>query len=197
MADKYAINYTMKMPHKQGYHRETFKTKKAANIWLKQNEEKIYWQQFIYLFPKSKLPRPLVKDTPGDNYIKKTGTLQTYFETGMECMGLVFYDDAAPLGPPNPDFDPSKPESRNNFKHFSTYDGLTFIKQGMVLQLPSGDKVFMIRDIDFSRQDAYNISFYPRGFTKAEWMELFVHENVKVTLWVKKEKPNETLPSNS
>lgn len=196
MADKYAINYTMKLPHPQGYHRETFRTKKAANLWMAANKNRLYWHQFVYLFPKSSLPRPLVKDEPGPDYVKKTGTLQTHFETGMECLGLVFYDENAPKGPPNPEYDPSKPEDRRNFKHFSTYEALTFIGNGMILQLPSGEKVFMIRDRDFAIQDGFNISFYPRGFTKKEWIELFVPENVKVTLWVK-EKKNETLPSGT
>lgn len=181
--DKYQISYTLKSPGLPGYHRELFKTKKEANSWFKKNKDEIYWHQLTECEPKSSMPRPIVKFEPNENFIKKTGTLQTYFETGMECLGLAFYEDGI-HGSPNPDFNPSMPEGKNNFKYFSSHEGMTFIENGHILGLPNGERVGMLKDRDFAKRDGYRLSFYPQGFSKSEILELFYDETVKVTIWI-------------
>lgn len=216
---KYKINFTLKAPGEQGYKQKQFKTEKSANNWLKKNEDQLYWHQLVEINPKSDKEKPLAGffsemlehgiDTSSsqtktikimknnelhkayvneDNYIKKVGTLGDHFETGMECMGLVFIEDGI-FGPPNPNFDPSKPETRNsNFKHFSSYDALTFIHSGQIIEFPEPkQKVLMLKDIEFARKDGFNLSFYPRGFTKQELLEYFLL-NTKVTIWIPKDQ---------
>jgi hypothetical protein len=184
---KYQISYTLKGPAPAGYRCELFPTKTAANSWLKKNKSKIYWHKLTETNPKSKKPKPLINFEPGDDYIKKVGTLQTHFETGMECMGLVFYEDGI-HGPPNPNFDTTKPEGGGNFKFYGNYNAMTFINHGHVIQFPNGEKVGMLKDREFAQKDGYRLSFYPQGFSKAEWITLFASESVNVTIWIKKEK---------
>lgn len=182
---KYQISYTLKDQTKPLLGRESFSSKKEASKWLKENEGLLYWYQLTEINPKSKLPRPLIDFEPGNEYTVKSGTLQTYYETGMECIGLVFYEDGV-HGGPNPDFDPSKPESRSNFRYYSSYDGLHFIEHGMIVEI-NGKKIGMIKDRDFAKRDGYRLSFYPAGFSRKELIELFGSENIKVRAWIKKE----------
>lgn len=186
MKQKYKLSYTMKLPETPGYHYELFRTKAEAKEFIKENKSKIYWKQLSEINPKSKKPKTIFEAEP-IGYMKKIGTLQTYLETGMECLGLVFYEDGV-YGEPNPDFDPSKPESRENFSRYSSFAGVTFIDSGQILKLPSGELVGMIKDRDFAKRDAYNLSFYPQGFSKDEWLDLFGQENTKVTIWIKDEQ---------
>lgn len=183
---KYQISYTLKEANKPGMGQELFKSKKAAADWLKKNEEKLYWYQLTEINPKSKLPKPIIKFEPGEEYTLKSGTLQTYYETGMESMGLVFYEDGI-YGPTNPGFNPDLPESRNNFKNYSSYDALNFIETGMILEI-NGQKIGMVKDRDFARRDGYRLSFYPAGFSRKELIQLFAPENVKVRVWIKKKE---------
>lgn len=185
--DKYAVNYTLKEEVFTGYHQQLFMKKKPAKEWIKANEGKLYWHQLVHLYPKSRQPRPIITfETLSENYDKYTGILQTYYETGMECMGLVFYRDDVPKGSLNPKFDPTQPESKSNFKYYKSYEGIIMLGNGMVLLLPGEQKVGLLKDIDFAKQDGYRLSFYPRGFSKKEWVGLFINEDVKATLWVRK-----------
>ena len=182
---KYAISYTFKDPGPSGFHSKTFTTEEEADKWVKENEDSLYWHQIIEIDAKSKKPKPIILNgPPTEGYAKKHGTLQTHFETGMECLGLVFYEDGV-HGGPNPDFDPSKPEDRNNFKYFASYDGLTFLETGHIIQFADGQMVGLVKDRDFAKRDGYRLSFYPQGFSRKELLELFMPENVKVTLWSK------------
>jgi len=181
---KYQISYTLKDKTKPGFGRELFATKKEAAQWLKKHEQDLYWHQFTEINPKSKLPRPIIEFEPGEEYDLKVGTLQTYYETGMECTGLVFYEDGV-HGGPNPDFDPSKPESKSNFRYYSSYDGLHFIEHGMILEI-DGQKIGIIKDRDFASRDGYRLSFYPAGFSRKELIEIFAPETKKVRAWIKR-----------
>lgn len=195
-AEKYHISYTLKNP-KPGepvFFREGFSTKAAANLWLRKNKAKIYWHQFRHSNPKSKRSRPVIQLTSEKNYVKKIGTLQTHYETGMECLGLTFYEDGV-HGGPNPEFDSSKPEGPNNFKFFSTYDGLTYIENGQILQFPDGKTVMMLKDRDFAKEDGYRLSFYPQGYTKEEWLSLFSSQKLAVIIWIPLNKHEKDLES--
>lgn len=180
--DKYAVTYTEK-PF-TGMKSKTFRTKKLYRKWLSENKDILYWHQFVHTNPQSKEPKHLLADDALPQltrYDKFTGTLQTYFETGMECMGLTFYIDGV-HGGPNPDFDPTKPESGSNFKNFSSWEGTMFIETGMVITMPDGQHVCMVKDRMFAKQDGYRLSFYCIGYNKQEWIDLFLKE-VKVTLY--------------
>lgn len=184
---KYQISYTLKNVKISKMGTEFFKTKKDASIWLKKNLEKIYWHQLTETNPKSKMPKPIVKFEPNEEFAVKHGKLQVHFETGMECLGLVFYEDGV-HGPPNPNFDPSKPEDGYNFKNYSSYDGMNFIAHGQILQIGEGEKIAMMKDRDFAKRDGYRLSFYPQGFSRIELIKLFSKNSIKANLWVKKEK---------
>lgn len=187
---KYIVSYTLKDAKAPLYHRKEFNTKKEWSEWFKKNKKKLYWHQFRETAPKSKLPKPIILGEFSEaDYIKKIGTLQTYFETGMECTGLIFYEDGV-YGGPNPDFDPSKPEDGRNFKNFHTHDGITFIETGHILRFEDGTQVGMIKDREFAKSDGYRLSFYPRGYSRFELVNLFAPENVKVTIYIPQEKKN-------
>lgn len=180
---KYTLSYTKK--NESGYFREMFYRKKDAEAFLKSIKKTVYWHQLLPIYTKSRMPRPVIKFTPPETYEKMTGRLNTYFETGMECLGLVF-ENSAITGSPNPNFDSSKPESEANFKNYASYDALHFITTGMIIEFEDGTKVGMMKDRTFSRQDGFRLSFYPQGYSKEEWMELF-EKRTKVVLYVKKE----------
>lgn len=116
-------------------------------------------------------------------YEKIEGTLETYFETGMDCIGLILYDKTKLT--PNPSFDPLKPEKDMNFAHFKDWSGIHFISHGDFLQVEDGDIWAMTKDRDFAARDGYHLSFYPCGFTKEDWVNLFITEKVEATLWKK------------
>ena len=183
---KYQISYTLKNPEKPHMHREYFKSKKAANEFLKENADKLYWHQLVETSPKSKTAKYVATFEPGDEFILKVGTLQTHYETGMECLGLVFYEDGI-NGPPNPNFDPTKPETSMNFKNYASWDAMTFLESGQILQVGDGEKFVMVKDRDMSSRDGYRLSFYPRGFGRKELIDLFGPGTVKGKLWIKKE----------
>lgn len=184
---KYQISYTLNSTADGRLHVKYFSNKKDADKWLKDEEGKLYWHSFTETNPKSNKPLPIIEFEPDDSYTMKKGTLETHFETGMECMGLVFYEDGV-YGEPNPDFDPSKPEDRSNFKFYKTYEGLTFIEHGHILQIEDGPKIGIMKDRDFARRDGYRLSVYPQGFNRSELIELFGQESVKATIWIKNEK---------
>ena len=100
--------------------------------------------------------------------------MQTHYETGMECLGLVFCEDGI-IGPPNPNFDPSKPEDGYNFKNYASYDAMTFLANNQILQPDGQDKFMMDKDRNMASRDGYRLSYYPLGFSRKELIDLFVY----------------------
>jgi hypothetical protein len=179
------VNYTGN-PFR-GYESKEFQTEDDARRWIKNRGKRIYWSQVVHKHPKSDFPKPLLIETPGEEYEMFEGKLNTHFETGMECLGLVFEKDGM-IGPLNPEFKENLPESGSNFRYFGNFDALVFLNRGQVLELPDGKMVSMIKDPQFSGRDGYRLSFYPRGFSTKELLELFCAGNVKAKLWVKKQE---------
>jgi hypothetical protein len=190
--EKYQISYTLKRPGDPFYHYKFFFTKKDANAWLKANKKNLYWHQFTEINPKSDRPKPMIDGDLSSSFKKKVGVLQTYFETGMESLGLIFCEDGI-HGNPNPNFDPNKPEDRDNFQYFSSWDAITFIATGQVIEFANGEKVGMAKDREFAKKDGYRISFYPQGYSKKEWLDLFATEKLQVTLWIPESKHEKDL----
>jgi hypothetical protein len=185
-ADCFIVNFTS---HEyKGYESKIFSTRASANRWILTNRERIYWSQIVESSPKSNLPRPLVTAVPGEEYEKIEGVLSTYFETGMECLGLILIRDA-PAHALNPDYDATKPESELNFKYFRSIDSVEFVASGMILEAGETGRLVLLRDQRFAAADGYRLSFYPKGFTKTEWLELFSSGKVRATLWRLKEIP--------
>lgn len=181
---KYTVNYTKK--EYDGLNQKFFALKKKAAAWIKKNENMIYWSEIVESKPESKLPRLVAKFEIPNDWTKYTGTLCTYFETGLECLYLTLQrNDPELKGPLNPNFDETRPEGGSNFRNFSTYEAMVDIRDGQVLELPTGEKICMLRDRDFAKRDGGKLSFYPQGFDKAEWLSLF-DSGVVVTLWEKK-----------
>lgn len=183
----YKITYTLKNPDKNDpiFHHEYFNSYNEANDFIGKNVSRFYWSQIVKVNPKS-VHGKMILDAPVDleRYDKKTGTLRTHFETGMECLGLVFVEDGI-HGPPNPDFDSSLPESRHNFKNYASYDALHFLNSGQILEVEE-KLIELIKDRNFAIDDGHQLSFYPRGFTKDEWLQLFYPDTVKANLYIPK-----------
>lgn len=115
---------------------------------------------------------------------KHPGTLQTFHETGMECNGLILYENG-PWDTPNPNFDPTKPEGGHNFKYYFAWEGAFFLEKGDLLEI-DGTIYVMVKDHDFARANDYRFSFHPQGFNVEELVKLFYPEKVKATLYRKK-----------
>lgn len=135
----------------------------------------------------SKNPRTIVTFIPDPaDYDKIEGTLETYFETGMECMGLILYDKTKLI--PNDKFDPTKPEEGMNFPFFHDHSGIHFISSLNLLQVEDGPITVMVKDREMGAEDGYRLSFYPQGYSLAEWTALFRSGNMKATLWIRKKE---------
>lgn len=186
---RYEVVYTKKDEESfSGYHSERFETWKQAEQWVKDNQDVVYWSSVRDTEAASERPRYIFRGEIPDDYDKIQGTLQTYFETGMECLGLVLQADE-PKGPPNPKFNPLLPEGRDNFRNYSSYDALFFIENGDILEV-DGVMYAMVQDRKFARADGYRFSFYPMGWSKKELVELFMPENKRAVIYRKK-KPKE------
>jgi len=181
----FIVNFTYQDASKPGQFSNGFETQSQALEFVERNKEDLYWHEIVHAFPRSRFPRPIVTFEPGEEYDVFHGTLSTYFEAGMECLGLVFEKDGV-WGSPNPAFNPNLPPGPNNFKNFSTYEALIFIAEGQILLLPDGTKLGVIKDREFGANDGFRLSFYPRGFTKQELLELFMKDNVQTKIWVRK-----------
>lgn len=190
MKPKFVVNYTKNIGYSKGgkfdgYHRQGFLVREDALKWVVDNKEMIYWSQVVEVDAASKHPKAIVEEIPDPlHWDRFEGTLQTFNETGMECLGLVLQCDE-PHGDANPDFDPAKPETGSNFRWYSSYDALHFIEKNTILEI-DGVRYAMIKDSEFAEADAYNLSFYPAGFSKKELLTLFIPENKLATLYVKK-----------
>jgi len=163
-------------------HRLEYDTRKDAESAAHMMRDKIYWHKIVASNPASKWPKVIV--SPSEDLSKThdriEGVLDGYFETGMECLGLTLYD-LTKLGPPNPDYDASKPEDGRNFKNFRSHEGLHFIEKSDVLEY-DGYRYSMVRDRDFALEDGFRLSLYPAGYSKDELLSLF-HTNKRAVLW--------------
>jgi hypothetical protein len=188
MKKRFVIDYTEKTLESgqfTGFHRkEGFATHEEAQEWVTNNQDKLYWNQIIEVDASSQIPKMIVKEIVDAEWEKHEGTLETYYETGMECMGLVLYKDE-PKGTPNSSFDPSKPETSSNFKNYKSFEALKFVEKGSILEI-DGVKYAMLKDRAFAQADGYRLSVYPIGFSRQELVELFGPGNKKATLYLKK-----------
>jgi len=186
---KHILQYTLKTEfQKPGEQYKTheieYEDRKDAESAAHMMREKIYWHRIVAADPQSKWPKYTVATDVdlGKTHEKLEGWLETHFETGMECLGLVL-DQRIPDGP-NPNFDPTKPEDGSNFKNFRSYAGLHYVGREDVLEV-DGERILMARDRDFAQADGYRLSLYPSGFSSKELIKLF-NSNKKATLWQKR-----------
>jgi hypothetical protein len=185
---KFILSYTLKSPAEENRGAQVleFASREAAEEYAAEKANEIYWHQVTAKEPRSGRPKVPVasgKDL-AETHDRIEGTLQTHFETGMECLGLVLYEDGK-RGPPNPGFDPEVPEDGNNFRNFSTYEALHYVGKGDVLEY-DGARYLMGRDSEFARDDGYRLSVYPVGFSRAELLGLFAPETKRAVLWKRK-----------
>jgi hypothetical protein len=185
MAKKeYILEYTG-IPF-DGIKGKLFDTLDEAETWASENKAGIYWSCARKTNPKSNWPKPVLgSEVDLSEYRMIPGVLETFTEQGMECLGLVLNDPSI-KGNPNPQYDPSKPIDAYNFTHYGSYEAIHFIKAGDILQVDGADPIPMIKDRAFAADDAYRLSFYPQGFSRDEFVWLFLPENRKATLWTKK-----------
>jgi hypothetical protein len=181
------VSYTEKSDTFTGFKSAQFFTRAEAETWIKDNEKLIYWSSIRIKNPVSHSPKRLLTDDVSlEEYTKIEGVLETYYETGLECLGLIIHNSAINGTVPNPKFDSTKPESSVNFKYFSSYEDMHFIESGDILQPEGGSRYLLIKDRQFAADDAYRLSFYPQGFTYQEWTALFSKQDIKATVWTKK-----------
>jgi len=190
MSDEFYVSYTKNTKEGEqftGYHYRTgFTSREEAEQWAAINKDTIYWYQISETNPRSKKSKIMFEGSLEEGWTKYEGTLRTHYETGMECLGLTLQTDE-PHGGPNPNFDSEQPESASNFKFYASYDALHFLEYGNVLEI-DGTKYVMIKDREFAKADAYKLSFYPQGFSREELISIFMPENKRATLYVKKEE---------
>jgi hypothetical protein len=184
MEPKFVIRYTKN--EAVGYFYENFVTREEAEKWVADNKTTIYWSEIVEINASSKLGKVIASEIPNPNeWNHFEGYLDTFTETGMECLCMVLETDE-PKGEPNPHFDSSKPESSSNFKNYKSYENLHFIEHGNILEV-DGVRYAMLKDREFAKADNYNLSFYPIGFSRREWLLLFMNVKPKrATLYVKK-----------
>lgn len=118
--------------------------------------------------------KPIISNTVKicqETYPPIKGYLDTFHETGMECLGLVLMDETV-KGDPNPNFNPDLPEEGSNFKYFGNYDAINFIKNGDILEI-NGIRYAMLQDEHTAKDNGYKLSFYPIGWKLGEFLELF------------------------
>lgn len=182
----FIVTYTEKLSEGKefkGFLTKTdFSSSEEAETWIANNPN-IYWSQVTNSAPVSTKKKIVVEDV--SNCKVHEGTLQIYHETGMERLGLVLYKEGI-LGPENPNFDHSKPEDDRNFKYYSSYEALKFIRSGDVLEI-DGVKYFMEKDRDFAKAGGYRLSIYPAGFSTEELLQLFLPETKRAILYTKKD----------
>jgi hypothetical protein len=187
MSKKYVVDYSSRNKALTGFYRKEFSTKEEAINWV-DKEPDLYWHRIRNQKAKSKLKKLVVTDAVDlSQYKRIDGVLERYFETGMECVGLVL-SDKTKFGPPNPNFDPSKPEDGRNFKNYADINSIHFLGHGDILQPEGQLKFLLIKDRSFAADDGYTLSLYPQGFSREELVKLFFSEKTKATVWVKKKR---------
>jgi len=140
------------------------------------------------------VPKTRIKDWPKNGpkgWECYEGTLETYHETGMECMGLVLYRDG--FLTPNPDYDPGKKGWPFSVQHWKTIDGVVMVGKFDVIELLRKDgrvhrRFPVLPDHRLAKEDGYRLSSYCRGMTKHEWYKLFLTEDKRARLWRQKKK---------
>ena len=184
MASRIIVDYTEK--EFKGFKADRFNSIADAEKWIKENQEKLYWTNIRMENAISSKQKVIVsEDEDLSEFIKVEGILETYFETGMECLGLTLQDPTQ-KGQPNPNFDPNKPEGGSNFQFYASYEGLHFIENGDILQIEGQSKFRMVKDREFAKDDGYRLSFYPQGFSRDELVKLFSPQSVKASIWKRK-----------
>lgn len=157
---RYILTYTLKVGGVI-LNEKSFTTIKACKSWLRRNKSKIYWSQMRHTSTRSNKPKiEIDASVKLKNYTKLKGRLSTYFETGMECLGLVFNEDGK-----------------------DGYDGLHFIKHGHILKIER-QRFLMVADPGFAKRDGYRFSFYPQGFSRKEIIDLISNGGQEVELYI-------------
>lgn len=119
------------------------------------------------------------------------GKLQTYFETGMEGMGLQLFIDHEKYLTPNPQFDPNDPKKGPEFYH--SWDGTVTIKKLdtiTILKVYSEKlkkyegKEFVVGNLEWAAKDGYRFgAIYPfEEIPLVDWYELFASDNTRAIL---------------
>ena len=127
---------------------QEFTTRKAAEEFVKQNKY-IYWSSITSSMPRSNWPKVIVSPSEDLSLTHQsiTGVLDTYFETGMEGISIIV-DPLKQGKSPNPSYDPSKPDSDENFPFYKDLMDMHFINKNDVMEV-SGMRYHLVHDRDF------------------------------------------------
>lgn len=107
------------------------------------------------------------------------GTLETYFETGMECLGLILYLEGDEYKTKNPNYDPN--DSKKGPDFYKSHNGIVYLERGDVLELLDGtNRKFTIGNRQLASKDKYRVSAYPfEVIDLKEWVKLFLSETIQ------------------
>lgn len=129
-----------------------------------------------------------------NDYEKFVGTLDFYYETGMESEGLILYKEGENFRTKKLSF---TEDGKNSPDFYKTHEGIVFLKKGDIVLI--GKKTIGIGNQTAAYIDSYKLSAYPyldgRRWSdeeKANWLKLF-DKNIKAELYRPKSKDGETL----
>jgi hypothetical protein len=110
-------------------------------------------------------------------YVAYDGELEAYYETGMECLGLVLYKDGFEKA--NPDYIEGNKEWPHCVPFFRSYDGQEYIEKGDILIVMKEDgitperTVKVLHDPEAADKGQYRLSIYMKGVSEKEVFDWF------------------------
>lgn len=118
-------------------------------------------------------------------YITFSGNLTTFYETGMEYLGLGI--DMTRFQTLNPHYDPQ--DKNKGPQYYSSYEGLILLKKNdkIDIETPEGVVTFIIGNPSLAKAHQYKFGeAYPKELTDpkelSEWVKHFAPENIKGTI---------------
>jgi hypothetical protein len=129
-------------------------------------------------------------DLEKDYAIAGDGILDSYFETGMECWGLILFKSGDEFKAKNLNYTAN---NKNGPEFYNKHEGIVFLDKGDILVLENGHYIG-IGNISAAEEDHYSLSSYPyidgNSWSKEEkskWIDLFQNKT-KAKLYRPKKK---------
>lgn len=119
---------------------------------------------------------------------KYEGHLQDYYETGMECLGLILQDNRGIHD--NPNYDPTATEWPKNMKEFYSLSYSLFFNDGDEIEVYRADGTVEFRgtltkDRNAMIKNKFQYAFLPKEVDKDTWVSWFMEQR-KAKAWSKK-----------
>lgn len=168
----------------QGLERKVFASRAKALAWLNA-QKNIIQHKLMEKNPSSKEEKPVVQDLKMSEFLEFEGRLALLEAEDLKSVLAFKRKNSSGQILFNPDFNIRENISPENQPYYKTDGPLVFLSEGLILKLNS--KLILLKnDPDFERADGGLLSFYPRGFSKKELLELFFNKT-PATLFVKRD----------